>query len=170
MFYKKDFYKIFFFLLNINYQATINNIETLQYINNIKENIPIKVFVFFFKDTNFFENFKKTSPKDFLEIIKDLSYFYYLNENFLLLPPEKIELVGGQISQKILLHNCDALIGICIFVISFDGVYKKTMFIPGDKEINKNLLFIIESNNIIVKNGILSSFEINNIINKIKKS
>ena len=170
MSYIKIFLKIYLFLPKITGKNQINEVETLQFINNIKENTPVKVFIFFFKDSNFFENFKKTPITDMLEVVKDLSYFYYLNERFFLLTPEKIELVGGQISKKILLHNCYALIGICIFVVSFDGTYEQILFIPDKDNNDKNLLFVIESKKILVKNGILSKFEINNIINKIKKS
>lgn len=161
-------FKNFFFLLF--FKINSEKIETLQYVNNIKENLPIKIFIFFFKDEDYFNNFKKNSIDNFMEIIKDLPYFYYLNENFLLLPPEKIELVSGEVSKKLLLHNCNPLVGIGLFIISFNGIYKKILFIPGDETMKKNLLFIIESNNIIVKNGILSTFEVNNIINKIRKS
>jgi hypothetical protein len=161
---------IFCCLLNVQSGEKMNSIDTLQYINNIKENIPLKIFIFFFKDKEAFQNFKKTSISDFMEIIKDLSYFYNLHKNFLLIAPAQLELVGGGISQKILLHNFNSLVGIGIFIISFNGKYQKSLFISDNEDFKKNFLFIIEDDKILIKNGVLSPFEENTIINKIKKS
>jgi hypothetical protein len=146
-------------------------IETIQIINNLKIQTPIKAFIFFFKDITGMEQIKEKDNNDLLEIIKDIKYFYYFNKGYLLTKPIKIELVEGEISKKIILHNSqENLKGIFIFFISFDGVFQKTFFIPGDNDGCKNMIIFLENNKIVVKNGLFTKKNKNNIINNIKKS
>jgi hypothetical protein len=154
----------------LNYFSTLK-IETIQIINNSGAKTPLKVFIFFFKDFNGFQQMKEKNNNDLIEVIKDIGYFYYFNRNYLLLKPIKIELVEGEISKKIVLHNSEGnLLGIFIFFITFDGNFQKTFLIPGDSEGNKNMLLVLEDGKIIIRNGIFSKNDMNNIINNIKKS
>jgi hypothetical protein len=107
-----------------------------------------------------------------LEVVKDINYFSYENRFFLLTPPEVIEMVKGSISKKLLIHyNRQALMGIGIIIVSFDGSYIYFFSIPGDCKNfdDPNLLFIIdEGNKIVLKNGIISPWQKKKIQRKLQ--
>ena len=158
---------MFWFLLYTpvicNYKSPLKNLETLQFINNTKtQKKPLKIFLFLIENNEFLDKLQKTPKDELLKIIRDIDYFSYENRLFLLLPPPVIEINNGEITQKLLIsYNRRALVGIAIWVVSFDGTYLQTYFIPGDyKEIQKsNLLFIISDEKIYLEYGVLSQWQ-----------
>jgi hypothetical protein len=151
----------------------IENLETIQFINNTKKiQKPLKIFLFLIKNEEFLQNLKVYSKDQYLEIIRNFSFFAYENRFFLLIPPEIIEITSGEITPKILVrYNRNTLIGIGIIVASFDGTYCCSYFIPGNIQNIKepHLLFIIEDDHINLNYGILSSWQKKNILDKLKK-
>ena len=141
----------------------LNNLETIQFMNSTqKQKKPLKIFLFLIENSEFLEKLKKNSPEELLKIIRDIDYFTYENRLFLLLPPLMVEINNGEISQKLLItYNRKALVAMALIVVSFDGTYLQTCFIPGDyKTITKsNLLFIIDDDKIYLEYGILSQWQ-----------
>lgn len=154
----------------------LSSIETLQFVNNTsKPNYkkPLKVFVFLVRNNEFLDELKKQSKEDLLSIVRDMESYAYVNRFFLLTKPEALDITSGEVSRKLLIYyNRQALMGIAILVVSFDGSYITTCFIPGDYQDSKNgnLLFIINDDKIVLDYGVLSPWQKRQLLKKFNKA
>lgn len=163
-------YFFLFFFSYISYNNEKNsllpfkNLETIQFINNCKNNNqPLKIFIFFILNKEFLDYLSNLSNEDIFTILKDVEYYSYHYRFALLLPIELVHLPYSEVSRKILIHhNNKSLVGLGIIVVSFDGTFLLTSFIPSKRYSNlnvTNLLFIINDNDILIKEGILSIWQ-----------